>query len=98
MKKLTSRCYCPCGRTHKYWLRSNGGNDIIDEKYCDNDVFEDINDFMRHVSAQVLDNELVHIELWHYMQMLYGRYTKALFKKKKVRDTIQLPVVTQSSR
>lgn len=98
MKKLTSRCYCPCGRTHKYWLRNNDVSDIIDEKYCDNDVFEDINDFMRHVSAKALDNEPVHIGLWHYMQTLYGRYTKALFKKKKVRDTIRLPVVTQSSR
>ena len=84
LKKLTSRGFCPCGKLHKKWLVKNGiDKRLVGGSYCGNSQFDTIEDLIRHVSAKALDDEPVHIALWQYLQKMYPRYTKKVYRKKR---------------
>ena len=92
LTRLTSRCYCPCGKMHGEWLRQNGVNEIMipKNKLCHKNHFENITAFIGHMSAKALSDDLIHVGLWNFLHELYPLYTKT--KKRKVR-TFHLPVV-----
>ena len=65
--------------------------------YCDNDLFEDVRDFMQHISQKALQDEPVHIGLWNYLTMMYPCLSKTLYSNKKVRSIMILPSSKQKS-
>ena len=96
LKLLTSRGFCPCGKLHKNWLEMNGiDKDLIGGSYCKSSQFDSVDKLIRHVSSKALANEPVHIALWQYIQKMYPKYTKKVYRKRKVRDSISLPDMSQ---
>ena len=96
MKKLTTRCYCPCGKIHKNWLRNKGITSSVFNDYCHKNRFEDISNFLRHMSGKALANEPIHIGLWYYLNYMYRDYTKKVQRKKvRTKALAMLPKVKE---
>ena len=96
MKKLTTRCYCPCGKIHKNWLRNKGITSSVFDDYCHNNKFEDITDFLRHMSGKAIAKEPIHIGLWYYLNYMYRDYTKKVQRKKvRAKALVMLPKVKE---
>ena len=92
LTRLTYRCFCPCGKIHKKWLRENGVDETVlpSNKLCHKNDFNNTTAFIGHVGSKALDNDMLHVGLWYFLNEMYPLYTKT--RKRKV-STFHLPVV-----